>query len=131
MSVEDDNVSVDQVAFNLETRLRVTIAVNGCKTVFDCGSLAVELINWAEAVRTGYFQVGWEGFWVCFVSLGKFVHPAIMKDRTWVVFWKWFSTFINTLQVQQCCSVVYGVSHIFYALVHSTERDLLLNNHSR
>jgi hypothetical protein len=78
LSVEDDNVSVDQVAFNLETRLRVTIAVNGCKTVFDCGSLAVELINWAEAVGAGYFQMSREGFWVCFVCLGQFVHPAIV-----------------------------------------------------
>ena len=121
MSVKDSNIAINKVAFNLETRLRVTVAVNRCETVFNLGTLAVELVNRTEAVRAGYFQVGREGLWVCFVSLCKLVHPTVVEDCPRVIFRKWFTTFVDALQVHECCSIVNSVSDFFDALIHSAE----------
>ena len=35
LSVKDSNIAIDKVALNLETWLRVTVAVNRCETVFN------------------------------------------------------------------------------------------------
>ena len=86
MSVEDGNVPIDEVALDLHTWLRVSTDVNGRKSVFDRRWHFV-VIFWATTVWAADFKMLWEWLRIRVVGLRKFVHPSIVEDCTWVVFW--------------------------------------------
>ena len=86
LSVEDGNIPIDEVALDLHTRLRVSTDVNGRKSVFDRGWHFV-VIFWAATVWTADFKMLWEWLRIRVVGLRKLVHPSVMEDCTWVVFW--------------------------------------------
>ena len=131
LSVEDSNISIDQVALDLQTGLWIAVSVNGSKTVFDIGSLFCPLIKGTATVRAGHFEVFWERLSLWLVGLSQLMHPSVMKDSTRVILCEHLSVFINALQVQNGCIVIDGVGHFLEALVHAIERDLLLNDQTR
>jgi hypothetical protein len=108
LSVEDSNVTIDQVSLNEQTWLRVSISVNGRKSVFDTRGVA-PLIGRAATVRAAYLEVFWEWFWVSLVGLCQIPHPSVVKFRTWIVFWQAVTIEVFTTKVGQCCVFVNDV----------------------
>ena len=128
LSVEDSNVTIDEVALNLKTWLGVSIAVEGREAVFDTGSLFAPFVEWTATVRTSDLKVFRERFWVRVVGLSQFVHPTVVEDSPWVILWQLFAVFIKSLEVVQRRHVVDCIGHFFFS--HSSQRNLLLNHKS-
>ena len=109
MSVEDCNVSINQVAFYQETRLRVSVAVNGRQSVFDT-SLVAPFVCWATTVRATDLQMLRMWVRVNLVCLSQFVHPTVVEFSTRVVFSEFLRIKIFTTKVRKSCFVVNDVA---------------------
>ena len=129
LSVKDDNIAVDKVALNLQSRFGVAVAIEGRQSVFNTGSLTVNLVFRTAAMRASNFQLCREGFGVGVVGLGQFVHPSIVDGGPLVVHRQLLPVLIDALKVVQGRCVVDDIG-LFLVLVHATQRDLLLNHQS-
>ena len=127
LSVEDDDVAVDQVALNLQTGLGVAVSVQRGQSVLNTGSLFAPLIERAATVGADHLKVFWERFGVRVVGLSQFMHPSVVEDGPRVVGIEVSSVFIEALKVVQRRRVVDDVAH-FFLLVHAAQSNLLLHD---
>ena len=127
LSVEDDDVAVDQVALNLQTGLGVAVSVQRGQSVLNTGSLFAPLIERAAAVGADHLKVFWERFGVRVVGLSQFMHPSVVEDGPRVVGIEVSSVFIEALKVVQRRRVVDDVAH-FFLLVQAAQSNLLLHD---
>ena len=116
------------MSLNEQTGLRVSISVNGGKTIFDAGRFA-PLINRAATVRAAYLEVFWKRFWVSLVGLGQIPHPSVVEFCTWVVFWQSMTIKVFATKVGQCCVFVNNVGGLCCTI--GCNGDLWLDNQSR
>ena len=126
LSVEDDDIAVDQVALDLKTGLRVAVAVQGGQAVLDTGALFAPLVKGTATVRAGHFEVLGEGLGVGVVGLSQLVHPAVVEDGAWVVISEFLAVLVKALQVVEGGGIVDDVADLF--LAHAGQGNLLLND---
>jgi hypothetical protein len=108
LSVEDSNVTIDQVSLNEQTWLRVSISVNGRKSVFDTRGVA-PLIGWAATVWAANLEVFWEWFWVSLVGLCQIPHPSVVELCATVIFRKAMTVKGFATKVCEGCVIVHNV----------------------
>ena len=128
LSVEDGNVSVDQVSLDEQTWLRVTVAVNGGQAIFDPCSVAPFICR-AATVRAGDLEVLWKRFWVSLVGLCQIPHPAVVELCPWVILREAVTMFVFASEVSKGCVVVNDVGRFCRSI--GGDADLWLDDQTR
>ena len=118
------------MSLNLQTRFGVSIAVNRGEAVFDMCSVSPFIFG-TSTMRAGHEQFFGYGFRISLVHLSQFMHPAIVKDSPWIIFWKHLALSFKSHEVVEGSGIVHRVGDFFGALVNARKRNLLLNHKTR
>ncbi len=123
LPVEDGDVSVDQVALDGNTGLRVAAPVHGRETVLHAGVVA-PVIGRGAAVWAEHVEVLGERLRVRRIGLAKFPLPALVQDASRVVVRQWRPVGFFAAEVGQGGVVVHAVLSEFVTGLRAHDEGL-------